>query len=129
MEQRKPRRTKNPLLQGNVWSSVTIPESLFLKIRNTRQTPLNLAYNADSFQDTDHLHFPLMANQAAMPKVKSASPVLSGILQLVIFSLKCALLSFQIFGRTGLPQCTDLSLPSRNPLNQINLLLTFLSSH
>jgi len=69
------RKNKNPLLQGNVWSPVTIPESFFLKIRNTRQTPLNLAYSADSLQDTDHLYFPLMVNQAAMPKVKSASPV------------------------------------------------------
>lgn len=37
---------------------------------NTQQTPLNIAHNADSLWEADHLYFPLMVNLSAMPKAK-----------------------------------------------------------
>lgn len=76
------------MLQGNVVFSHSPRESVFQKISNTRQNPLNPVYNADSFQETDHLYFLLMVNQASVPKAETASPVLSGVLKPESFSLK-----------------------------------------
>ena len=84
----KNNNNKKNTLQGNVVFSHNPRESVFQKISNTRQNPLNPEYNADSFQETDHLYFPLMVNQAAVPKAETASPVLSGVLKPVSFSLK-----------------------------------------
>lgn len=39
-------------------------------VSNTQQTPLNIAYNADSLWEADHLYFLLKVNLSAMPKMK-----------------------------------------------------------
>jgi len=61
---------KKIMLQGNVVFSHNPRLLFFQKINHTPQTPLNISYNADSLQEADHLCFPLMVNQAAVPKVK-----------------------------------------------------------
>lgn len=56
--------------QGNVVFSHNSRYLFFQMMSNTKQIPLNIAYNADSLWKADHLCLPLMMNLSAMPKMK-----------------------------------------------------------
>lgn len=56
--------------QGNMVFSHNSRYLSFQMMSNTTQTPFNIAYNADSFWEADHLYFPLMVNLSDVPKMK-----------------------------------------------------------
>lgn len=56
--------------RGNMVFSHNSRQLFFQMMSNTQETPLNMAYNADSLWEADHIYFLLMVNLSAMPKMK-----------------------------------------------------------